>query len=180
MGVKVTKFGGSSVADGIQLEKMRKIITSDPDRRYVVVSAPGKRFDGDNKITDLLYLCLTQMENNIPCDQIFQVVCDRFTAVKLNLGLDIDLADSFDEIRERMSNGASKDYVVSRGEYLSAKVVAAYLGFDFVDVENLIMFDKRGRVMLDETDARLSAELAKHEHAVLPGFYGTNMETGDI
>ena len=95
MGVKVTKFGGSSVADGIQLEKMRKIITSDPDRRYVVVSAPGKRFDGDNKITDLLYLCLTQMENNIPCDQIFQVVCDRFSAVAFNLGVDAGLREDF-------------------------------------------------------------------------------------
>ena len=180
LGIKVTKFGGSSVADRIQLEKMRNIITSDPERRYVVVSAPGKRFDGDNKITDLLYLCLTQMENNIPCDQIFQVICDRFTAVKLNLGLDIDLASEFDEIRENMSNGVSRDYVVSRGEYLSAKIVAAYLGYDFVDVEGLILFDKRGRVMLEETDAKLSEELAKHEHAVLPGFYGTNAETGEI
>lgn len=180
MGVKVAKFGGSSVADGFQLEKMRKIITSDPDRRYIVVSAPGKRFSGDNKITDLLFLCLTQMENNIPCDQIFQVVCDRFTAVKLNLDIDIDLTKDFDEIRERMNNGASADYVVSRGEYLSAKLVSAYLGYDFVDTEGLIVFDKRGRVKADETDARLGAELAKHEHAVLPGFYGTNIETGEV
>ena len=180
LGLKVAKFGGSSVADGIQLEKMRKIITHDPDRRYVVVSAPGKRFEGDNKITDLLFLCLTQMENNIPCDQIFQVICDRFTAVKLNLDLDIDLTEDFDEIRERMSNGAPADYVVSRGEYLSAKIVACYLGYDFVDTEGLIMFDKRGRVKLDETDAKLGEELAKHDHAVLPGFYGTNSETGEV
>lgn len=180
MGVKVAKFGGSSVADGIQLEKMRKIIASDPDRKYIVVSAPGKRFDGDNKITDLLFLCLTQLENNIPCDQIFQVVCDRFTAVKLNLDIDIDLTEDFDEIRERMSSGAPQDYVVSRGEYLSAKIVAAYLGFDFVDTEGLIMFDKRGRVKLDETDARLAEELARHDHAVIPGFYGTSEVTGEI
>ena len=180
MGVKVAKFGGSSVADGIQLEKMRKIIMSDPERRYIVVSAPGKRFTGDNKITDLLFLCLTQMENNIPCDQIFQVVCDRFTAVKLNLDIDIDLTGDFDEIRERMGNGAPQDYVVSRGEYLSAKIVAAYLGYDFVDTEGLIVFDKRGRVMLDETDRRLAAELSKHRCAVLPGFYGSNIETGAV
>ncbi len=180
MGVKVAKFGGSSVADRIQLEKLRKIVTDDPDRRYVVVSAPGKRFDGDNKITDLLYLCMSQLENNIPCDQIFQVICDRFTAVKLNLGLDIDLTEDFDEIRERMSSGAAEDYVASRGEYLSAKIVAAYLGFDFVDTEDLIIFDKRGRVKLDETDARLSAELEKHERAVLPGFYGTSETSGEI
>jgi len=188
MGVKVVKFGGSSVADGIQMDKMKKIVESDPERRYVVVSAPGKRFDGDNKITDLLFLCLTQIENNIPCDQIFQVVCDRFTAVKLNLGIDIDLSAEFDKIRDRINQGIegregggfSRDYVVSRGEYLSAKLVAAYLGFDFVDTEGLIVFDKKGRVDRAETDRRLGDELAKHEHAVLPGFYGTDLESGEI
>ena len=77
MGVKVAKFGGSSVADGIQLNKIKEIINSDPERRYIVVSAPGKRFDGDNKITDLLYLVKTTMENMLPYDQLFQVICDR-------------------------------------------------------------------------------------------------------
>ena len=86
MGIKVAKFGGSSVADGIQLTKTKEIIEHDPDRRYIVVSAPGKRYDGDNKITDLLYLCKTHMDHNLAYDQIFQVVIDRYMAVKLNLG----------------------------------------------------------------------------------------------
>ena len=76
MGVKVLKFGGSSVADGIQLKKLKEIVEADPDRRYVVVSAPGKRFDGDNKVTDLLYLCKTEIDNHIPYDQVFQVIID--------------------------------------------------------------------------------------------------------
>lgn len=84
MGVKVLKFGGSSVADGIQLEKTRKIIESDPDRRYIVVSAPGKRFEVDNKVTDLLYLCKTHMDQNLPYDQLFQVIEDRFNAAKID------------------------------------------------------------------------------------------------
>lgn len=88
MGIKVAKFGGSSVADGIQLAKTKEIITQDPERRYVVVSAPGKRYEGDSKITDLLYLCKTHIEHNYPFDQVFQVVCDRFTAVIVGLGLD--------------------------------------------------------------------------------------------
>ena len=235
MGAKVVKFGGTSVADVIQLEKMKRIITSDPDRRYVVVSAPGKRFDGDNKITDLLYLCLTQLENNIPCDQIFQVIKDRFNAVKMNLSIDLDLEPDFEEIKDRISaisvaaddgaangmaaqDGAAldgsaqdaatlggtaydagsrngeddpatafekklksiRDYIVSRGEYLSAKLVAAYLGYDFVDTEGRILFDKKGRVIQDETDQNLADALKDHERAVFPGFYGTEKETGKI
>ena len=102
MGIKVAKFGGSSVADGIQLTKTKKIIQQDPDRRYIVVSAPGKRFDGDNKITDLLYLCKTHIEHNLPYDQIFQVVADRYMAVEVNLGIEVDLLKYFDEIRENL------------------------------------------------------------------------------
>ena len=132
MGIKVVKFGGSSVADGIQITKIGDIIKADPERRYVIVSAPGKRFDGDNKITDLLYSCREQMSQNLPIDQLFQVVCDRFTAIKLNLGLKIDLQKEFDIILDHLQSGVSADYVASRGEYLNAKIIAEYLGFDFV------------------------------------------------
>ena len=102
MGIKVAKFGGSSVADGIQLAKMREIIEQDADRKYIIVSAPGKRFPSDTKVTDLLYLCMTQKENNIPYDQVFQVIEDRFMAVKMNLGLEVDLKKHFDEIKKNM------------------------------------------------------------------------------
>ena len=173
MGIKVAKFGGSSVADGIQLTKMKHIIEADPDRRYIVVSAPGKRFDGDNKITDLLYLIKTHLEHNLPYDQIFQVVADRFMAVEINLGIDLDFGPYFDQIRENLKKNPSADYIASRGEYLSAILVAAYLGYDFVDTEGLIQFDNKGKLKAEETNEALKQELAKHERAVLPGFYGT-------
>ncbi|WP_173452666.1 aspartate kinase [Eubacterium pyruvativorans] len=180
MGIKVAKFGGSSVADGIQLKKLKDIIQADPDRKYVIVSAPGKRYSGDSKITDLLYMCQTQRQHNIPYDQLFQVITDRYSAVKYNLNIDVDLDSRFEEIKGNLEKGCSEDYIVSRGEYLSAILVAAYLGFDFVDTQPLIFFDKRGRLMAEETNAALAEELAKHERAVIPGFYGSSKETGEV
>ena len=173
MGIKVAKFGGSSVADGIQLTKTKQIITQDPDRRYIVVSAPGKRYESDNKITDILYLCKTHIEHNLPYDQLFQVVADRFIAVQINLGIKVDLFRYFDEIRENLKQNPSADYIASRGEYLNAVLVAAFLGYDFVDTKDLIKFDAKGKLMMPETDEAIRAELAKHERAVLPGFYGS-------
>ncbi|MBR3756632.1 MAG: aspartate kinase [Firmicutes bacterium] len=179
MGVKVAKFGGSSVADGIQLTKTKQIIEADPERRYIVVSAPGKRFDGDSKITDLLYLCKTHAEHNLPYDQLFQVIADRFMAVQMNLDIDINLHEHFDEIKENLRKGCTSDYIASRGEYLNAVLIAAFLGFDFVDTAGLVQFDSKGRLKQKETDEALREELAKHEKAVLPGFYGS-MPNGDI
>jgi len=173
MGIKVAKFGGSSVADGIQLTKTKAIIQQDPDRRYIVVSAPGKRYDGDNKITDLLYLCKTHIEHNLPYDQLFQVVADRYMAVQLNLGVKVDLLKYFDEIKENLKNNPSSDYIASRGEYLNAILIAAFLEYDFVDTADLIRFDSKGKLLMEETDEALRAELSKHERAVLPGFYGS-------
>ena len=120
------------------------------------------------------------MEHNIPYEQLFQVITDRYSAVKYNLGIDVDLDPHYDEIRANLDKGCSEDYIASRGEYLSAVLVAAYLGYDFVDTKGLILFDKRGRLLADETNEALMAELAKHERAVLPGFYGSEKETGEI
>ncbi|MGI6212330.1 MAG: aspartate kinase [Anaerovoracaceae bacterium] len=180
MGVKVAKFGGSSVADGIQLTKLKKIIEHDPERRYIVVSAPGKRFDGDNKITDLLYMCQAQREHNIPFDQVFQVITDRFNAIEMNLGVDLDLKGQYKIIFDNIKKGCSTDYLASRGEHLNARLTAAFLGYDFVDVEGLILFDEHKRLLEEETNEKLSEELAKHERAVIPGFYGTSQKTGEI
>lgn len=180
MGIKTVKFGGSSVADGIQLQKIKQIIESDPERRYVVVSAPGKRFSGDSKITDLLYMCKAQADHNIPFEQLLQVVTDRYSAIKYNLEIDVDMDSRFREISDRLKAGCSEDYLVSRGEYLSAVLVAAYLGYDFVDTEGLVVFDSRKRLLTDETNRRLSEELARHERAVLPGFYGSFADSGEI
>lgn len=179
MGIKVAKFGGSSVADGIQLTKTREIIRQDPDRRYIVVSAPGKRYEGDNKITDILYLCKTHIEHNLPYDQLFQVVADRYMAVEINLGIKVDLLTHLNEIRENLRKNPSADYIASRGEYLNAVLVAAFLEYDFVDTAELIRFDAKGRLLIEETNEAIRAELARHERAVLPGFYGSTPD-GEI
>lgn len=170
MGLIVSKFGGSSVADGIQLAKLKKIVEHKSDRRYVIVSAPGKRFEQDNKVTDLLYLCKAHIDHNVDYRQIFQVVCDRFTALKMNLNIEVDLEKEFEKIDKNLQNNASEDYIASRGEYLTALVVAAYLGYDFVDTEGLICFDERGKLLDEESDKKLAEELQKHERAVIPGF----------
>lgn len=180
MGVKALKFGGSSVADGIQLRKIKDIVEADSDRRFVVVSAPGKRFDGDSKITDLLLMCKAHADNNIPYEQLFQVIEDRFNAVKMNLGVNLDLEDEYKKILKRLGEGCSEDYIASRGEYLSAIMVAEFLGFDFVDTPGLIIFDSKKRLLMEETNELLSKELAKHEHAVIPGFYGSYEGSDDI
>ncbi|MCR4600146.1 MAG: aspartate kinase [Clostridia bacterium] len=174
MGTKVVKFGGSSVADAIQIQKVKEIVLSDPERRFVVVSAPGKRFPEDSKITDLLYLCKTHIDNNFTPEHVFQVICDRYRMMEMNLGVNIHIDEDLQEIRQHLKPGISADYIASRGEYLCGKLVAAVFGFDFVDPAGLIKFDARGRHMPEETQKALSEELAKHEHAVIPGFYGAD------
>lgn len=176
MGVKVAKFGGSSVADALQIEKIKNIVEKDGDIKYVVVSAPGKRFSEDSKVTDLLYLCKTHIEHRIPYEQIFHVICDRFMAAEMNLGVDIDLNSEFDEIRKNLEDNATADYIASRGEYLNAKLIAAYLGYDFVDSKKMIRFDEKGRFMEDLTNREIAKELANHETAVIPGFYGLKVD----
>ena len=176
MGIKVAKFGGSSVADALQIEKIKNIIEKDGSIKYVVVSAPGKRFSDDSKITDLLYLCKTHIEHKIPYEQIFQVIVDRFTAVGVALDTDVNLKQEFDVIRENMEQGASADYIASRGEYLNAKLIAAYIGYDFVDAASIVRFSDKGRFMEDSTNTAIQHELSKHENAVIPGFYGAKMD----
>lgn len=176
MGVKVAKFGGSSVADALQIGKIKNIIENDPDIHYVVVSAPGKRFSDDSKVTDLLYLCKAHIEHNLPYQQIFQVICDRFMAVEVNLGVNVGLKEAFEEIRKNLEAGASADYIASRGEHLNAMLIAAYLGFDFVDSSRIVRFDEKGRFMEDLTNKEIAEELKYHERAVIPGFYGAKVD----
>ena len=177
MGMKVAKFGGSSVADALQIEKIKNIVTQDDEITYVVVSAPGKRFQEDSKITDLLYLCKTHVEHKIPYEQIFQVICDRFMAVAVNLDLDLDLRGEFDRIKENLEAGATPtDYIASRGEYLNAMLIAAYLGYDFIDAADLIRFDEKGRFMEDLTNQTIKKTLEPHRKAVIPGFYGARLD----
>ncbi|MBQ1288631.1 MAG: aspartate kinase, partial [Erysipelotrichaceae bacterium] len=146
MGIKVAKFGGTSVADALQIKKIKDIVHGDKEIKYVVVSAPGKRFDDDSKVTDLLYLCKTHIEHKIPYEQIFQVICDRFMAVEQELGVDVNIKGELEEIRKQIEDGATVDYIASRGEYLNAKIIAAYLGYDFVDAGVMIKFTNRGKL----------------------------------
>ena len=176
MGVKVAKFGGSSVADALQIGKIKNIIENDPDIHYVVVSAPGKRFSDDSKVTDLLYLCKAHIEHNLPYQQIFQVICDRFMAVEVNLGVNVGLKAAFEEIRKNLEAGASADYIASRGEHLNAMLIAAYLGFDFVDSSRIVRFDEKGRFMEELTNKEIAEKLKHHERAVIPGFYGAKVD----
>ncbi len=172
MDIKVAKFGGSSVADAMQVKKVGEIIAADPARKFIVVSAPGKRFPDDSKMTDLLYLCKTHIEHNVPFHQVFQVIWDRFKIMIMNLGIDLDIDPYFVEIRSMLENGATNDYIASRGEFLSAIVVSKYLGFDFVDPKDYVKFDENGKFLAEETNTALGEELKKHKNAVIPGFYG--------
>ena len=180
MGVKVIKFGGSSVADADQLRKIKAIVEADPERRYVVVSAPGKRHKADNKVTDMLITLSAQIEGNMPYDQLFGAVKERYTSIAEGLSLDTDLDAWFDEIAANIRKGCSEAYIVSRGEYLSARLIAEYLGYDFVDTKNLVIFSSKGRLKVEETNEAIRAEIGKHEHAVFPGFYGGYAGTDEI
>ena len=172
MKVIVSKFGGSSLSDSFQMEKVKNIVESDKNRRYVIPSAPGKRFSQDNKITDLLYLCKTHIEHNIAVDQVFEVIRERYVSIVSNLKLKVDIQKHLNDIKENMKAGASVDYIASRGEYLNGIILAEYLGFDFIDAKDVIVFNKRGRLLEEETNKLLKETLAKHDKAVIPGFYG--------
>ena len=127
-------------------------------------------------MTDLLYLCKAHIEHNLPYQQIFQVICDRFMAVEVNLGVNVGLKEAFEEIRKNLEAGASADYIASRGEHLNAMLIAAYLGFDFVDSSRIVRFDEKGRCMEDLTNKEIAEELKHHERAVIPGFYGAKVD----
>ncbi len=174
--IKVVKFGGSSLADAKQFQKVRNIIESDDSRVYAVPSAPGKRYDADIKITDLLYECYELASTGKNFYEPFLAVKDRYNEIILGLGLNFSLKDSFDEIENKLLSSPEKDYTASRGEYLNGLVMSNYLGWDFIDAADVIFFDENGNFDSAKTNAVLSSELEKHEHAVIPGFYGTDFD----
>ena len=176
MSLKVVKFGGSSLADANQFRKVADIIKSDDARRFVVPSAPGKRFSDDIKITDMLYKCCELAVNGENFDKEFNVITERYNGIITDLGVDISLEDEFNSIKNELKTKPARDFAASRGEYLNGKVLAAYLGFDFIDAAEVITFDTKGVLMLDETVKKIRAKLSGVEHAVLPGFYGSNTD----
>ena len=178
--LKVTKFGGSSMADAGLYQKVRDIILADPERRVVVVSAAGKRFSKDHKITDLLYLCHAHTQYGVACDPVFEMITSRYIEIREKLGITLDLESEFAELKKRLdAKLVSQDEMASRGEYFSAKLMAAFLGFDFVDATEWVFFNIDGTVNMEKSYAALS-DKAKNCHGIVtPGFYGV-MPDGSI
>ena len=173
--LKVVKFGGSSLCDAEHFRMAAKIIRSDESRRYVVPSAPGKRFPGDTKITDMLYEFHRMARDHAPSEAIdayFDKICERYYGIINDLGLDFDISHEMLYIKNSILGRSGRDYAASRGEYLSGLILAKYLGYDFIDAENVIYFTDTGAFDADRTQEVMSAELAQHECAVIPGFYG--------
>ncbi|MFW6181312.1 MAG: aspartate kinase [Spirochaetota bacterium] len=176
MGVKVAKFGGSSLADAGQIRKVQEIIGSDPERRYVVPSAPGKRDAGDRKITDLLYLCHTHVQQDVPFEEVYTLIEERYLDIARDLGLELDLHPLLAEIKKRIAGGASADYTASRGEYLNGMIMARLLDYEFVDPAEIIFFDEHGRLDADRTQEETRRRLARVKRAVIPGFFGSKRD----
>ena len=173
MAIKVCKFGGTSMASGNIILAAAKIIESDQARRFVVVSAPGKRFSGDIKVTDLLYKCADEVESGdiAAFKETFGKIRVRFTNIEAEIGKDLHINDGLDEAENEILSGAGRDYCASRGEFLAAKIMAAVLDVPFVDATEFIRFDENGG--LDKATIELGAKvLSKYSRAVIPGFYG--------
>ena len=176
--LKVLKFGGSSMADEAQFAKVRSIVEADPSRRVVVVSAAGKRFKNDHKITDLLYLCHAHLQYGVSCDGVFDMVRSRYLEIRDALHLSTPLEQEFDALRAKMEKGISADELVSRGEYFAARLMADYLGFDFLDSTLWLKFRLDGTVDQDQSYENLR-RAASGRRVVIPGFYGV-MPDGSI
>jgi aspartate kinase len=179
MELKVCKFGGTSVADATQLLRVQSIVAADPGRRWVVPSAPGKRHPSDHKITDLLYLCHEHAKRGVGFDEVFNLIGGRYLTIVAELGLKLDIKEILAEIRARITAGANADYCASRGEFVNGHIVAALLGWPFVDPAEIILFDERGSFLPEETNQRVGERLAQHERCVVSGFYGA-MPDGSV
>jgi aspartate kinase len=170
--LKIVKFGGSSLADATQFRKCADIVNADKDRRFVIVSAPGKRFSDDTKVTDMLYACYKKAAKGEDFAADFAAIEERFRLIIEGLGIDLDLSDEFSHIKHAFSHRAGSDYAASRGEYLNGHIFAAFMGFDFIDPATCIFFDDNGSFDLAATLDALAPALGKSEYAVIPGFYG--------
>lgn len=170
---KVSKFGGSSLASAKQFKKVGDIIRADKSRRYVVPSAPGKRNDKDEKVTDMLYACYDAASEGRSYKKILEKIRGRYEEIIEGLDLNLNLDHEFAKLEENFLAGAGRDYAASRGEYLNGIVIANYLGYEFIDAAEVIFFDEQGNFEADLTDKELSERLSHVERAVVPGFYGS-------
>ncbi len=175
----VAKFGGTSLADSSQFRKVREIVLSDRRRRFVIPSAPGKRSSGDEKITDLLISVSRLAAANEPFGALLERIFSRFRSIADELGISVSLDEEFAQIEKRIRAHAEDAYIVSRGEYLNGKLLSAYLGYDFLDAAELVVFSPDGALQEEETYARIAQALKARDTAVIPGFYGAD-ENGVI
>ena len=169
---KVVKFGGSSLASAEQFRKVSDIVKAEKCRRYVIPSAPGKRFSADTKVTDMLYRCYEAAESGQEMEELLGKIEARYNEIIQGLGLALSLEEEFAKIAGQFKDKAGKEYAASRGEYLNGIVLANYLGFEFVDSADVIFFHEDGSLNVDKTDKMLKKCLQSKEYAVIPGFYG--------
>lgn len=176
---KVVKFGGSSLASAEQFKKVGNIIRAEESRRYVIPSAPGKRFSDDVKVTDMLYKCYGAAMKEKKFTELLKGIQERYNEIIEGLGLTLSLDKEFEIIRDNFAQKAGRDYAASRGEYLNGIIMAEYLGYEFIDAAEVIFFDAEGKFDREKTNDVLSERLSKVERAVIPGFYGS-MPDGKI
>ena len=179
MSLKVLKFGGTSLADAEHFRRVAEIIKSDPTRKYVVASAPGKRSKDDIKVTDMLYQCYELASDEEDITEIFDKIKERYNQIIKDLEIDLDLTEIYEKIRKSFLHNAGRDYMASRGEYLNAMILAKFLGFHFIDAKKVIFFKENGTFDAERTNEILGDYLSKYEYAVIPGFYGS-MPNGTI
>ncbi len=168
----VTKFGGSSLSCAKQFKKVRDIVLSDPMRKIVVVSALGKRDANDSKITDLLYILHAHLKYSVPYEDVWKIIYDRYVEVRDDLKLDYKIEDELDLIAGQLDKNIPQDYLVSRGEFLAAKLMSRYLGYEFLDAKDVIEFNYDGTVNFDATGRKTKEKVAQLKKVVVPGFYG--------
>ena len=170
------KFGGSSLADANQFKKVASIIKSHEGRLYVVASAPGKRSKDDTKVTDMLYACYDKASQKADFSSSLDAIKERFSSIASELGISFDLDSEFSVIAKHLSTGPERDYMASRGEYLNSKLLASYLGYDFIDPAGYVFFGQDGILNAEKTNTELARALSKTDHAVVAGFYGTGFD----
>ena len=177
--LKAAKFGGSSVAGAEQFKKVKDIVLSDPARRIVVSSAAGKRFSGDHKLTDLLYLCHAHLTYGVSCEDILDAIEGRFVEIRDALSLRYDVEKDFDDLRARLNKDTPVDFLVSRGEYFTSRLLAEYIGYEFIDAFDCIFFGFDGGIDTERSYAAIKSAVEKYGKVLIPGFYGRS-PTGKV
>ena len=171
--IKVTKFGGSSLASASQFKKVADIILADETRRYVVPSAPGQRFPEDVKVTDMLYACYKAAVKGQDFEKKFDEIKERYNGIIAELGIELSLDEQYENIKAGFKGRAGRDYAASRGEYLNGIILAKYIGYEFIDAADLVFFNEDGTFNADMTNQTVRDRLVDVERAVIPGFYGS-------